>query len=153
MGNLSHPSVMWWGRITILGLGVPMRRPLDPLATPLASKLSEVDLVEDWAWWLVEHVKVNTETAWTYCSTMNKWHERACGVGLAGGMSLQRVKGMLDGWQRLQRTPVMRRIRHGVRPRMRLDPRWCTSGRPPNQCEGSSRPNQTTIGTSLGSSR
>ena len=105
-GNLNHTAVQSWGRFTITGLGVPMRRPLDPIASSLESKLCEVDLVEAWAWWLVQHVGVNTETAWQYVGVANAFHERSYGVGFAGGMSLHRVKGMLDGWQRLQNTPV-----------------------------------------------
>lgn len=116
-GNHAHAAVRHWGRFTVLGLRVPMRRPLDPLVASLDRKLSEVDLVDAYAWWLVEHVGVNTETAWGYVCTVNAWHDRAYGVGLAGNFSLQRVKGMLDGYQRLQRAPVVRRLRYGVRPR------------------------------------
>ena len=116
-GNTGHSAVQSWGRFTCFGMGVSMVRPLDPLASSLERRLSEVDLVECWAWWLVKHQLVNTETAWSYVSTVNAWHERACGVKLAGGMPLTRVKGMLDGLQNLLQRPVSRRLRVGVRPR------------------------------------
>lgn len=115
--NSTHSAVTSWGRFTILGLRCAMRRPLDPLATSLERKLREVDLVEAWAWWLVVHVGVNTETAWSYVGVVNAWHERAYGVRLAGGLSLARVHSMLDGLQRLSGAPVVRRRRIGVRPR------------------------------------
>lgn len=121
MGNTSHSAVQSWGRFTIRGLGIPMRRPLDPIASSLERKLCEVDLVEAWAWWLVQHVGVNSESAWQYVCVVNAWHDRAFGVGLAGNLSLARVKGMLGGWQRLQGSPIVRRVRHGVRPRMLRD--------------------------------
>ena len=120
-GNSSHTAVQSWGRFTVYGLGVPMRRPLDPLASSLERKLSEVDLVEAWAWWLVQHVGVNSETAWQYVCVANAWHHRAFGVHFAGNLPLDRVRGMLDGWQRLQGSPIVRRVRHGVRPRMLRD--------------------------------
>ena len=44
-GNASRTAVQSWERFTMIGLRVPMRRPLDPLTTSLDTKLSEVDLV------------------------------------------------------------------------------------------------------------
>ena len=82
-GNSTHPAVQHWGRFTIIGLQVRMQRPLDPMITPLERKLEEVALVDAFAWWLVTQVGVNTETAWSYVCTVNAWHERNCGVGLA----------------------------------------------------------------------
>ena len=70
-------------------------------------------MVEAWAWWLVQHVGVNIETAWQYVGVANSHHERCFGVPFAGGMSLDRVRGMLGGWQRLQRAPIVRRMRYG----------------------------------------
>lgn len=116
-GNAQHTAVNHWSRFTTLGLRVSMRRVLDPIASSLDAKLSEVDLMDAFAWWLVEHVKVNSETAWSYICVANSWHERAYGVGFAGGLSLSRVKDMLTGWQRLQGRPVTHRVRYGVRPR------------------------------------
>ena len=98
------------------GLGVPMLRPLDPLSSSLARKLSEVDLVEAWAYWNVAQVGVNTETAWQYVGVANAWHERVSGVRLAAGMPLTRVHNMLQGMQTLTGSPVLRRKRVGVRP-------------------------------------
>ena len=115
-GNCGHTAVQSWGRFAIQGLGVPMVRPLDPLASSLAQKLAEVDLVESWAWWNVTQVGVSTETAWQYVGVMNAWHERATGVRIAGGMLLTRVRSMLDGLQTLSGRPVTRRRRVGVRP-------------------------------------
>ena len=120
-GNSSHTAVISWTRFTVLGLGISSRRPLDPIASSLYQKLCEVDVVEAWAWWLVQHVGVNIETAWQYVGVANSHHERSFGVPFAGGMSLDRVRGMLDGWQRLRRTPVVRRMRFGVRPRLLRD--------------------------------
>ena len=120
-GNAGHTAVRHWGRFTVLGLHVNMRRTLDPMTTSLERKLQEVDLVDAFAWWLVQHVGVNSETAWSYVCTVNAWHDRSFGIGLAGGMSLQRVKGMIEGWQRLQGAPVARRVRYGVRPRRLRD--------------------------------
>ena len=120
-GNSSHTAVISWTRFTVLGLGISSRRPLDPIASSLDQKLCEVDVVEAWAWWLVQHVGVNIETAWQYVGVANSHHERSFGVPFAGGMSLDRVRGMLDGWQRLRRTPVVRRMRIGVRPRLLRD--------------------------------
>ena len=114
-GNVHHTANQHWGRFC-LALRIAMRRPLDPLTTPLARKLAEVDLVDAFAWWLVAHVRCNTETAWGYVCVVNSTHDRACGVGLAGNFPLARVKSMLSGYQRLQRSPVMRRLRYGVRP-------------------------------------
>ena len=115
-GNNSHTAVQHWGRFTVLGLKVPMVRPLDPMVTPLATKLGEVDLVEAYAWWLVTHVGTNTETAWNYVTVVNAWHHRASGVYLAANHPLLRVQKMLDGMQRLTGAPVPRRKRIGVRP-------------------------------------
>ena len=115
-GNLTHSAVQHWSRFTILALKLPMLRPLDPMTTSLAVKLGEVDLVEMYAWWLVTQVGVNTETAWSYVSTVNAWHHRATGVYLAANNPLIRVKHMLDGLQRLSGEPVPRRKRIGVRP-------------------------------------
>ena len=55
-GNSSHTAVISWTRFTVLGLGISSRRPLDPIASSLDQKLCEVDVVEAWAWWLVQHV-------------------------------------------------------------------------------------------------
>ena len=115
-GNSTHPAVQHWGRFTIIGLQVRMQRPLDPMITPLERKLEEVDLVDAFAWWLVTQVGVNTETAWSYVCTVNAWHDRICGVGLAAGFPLDRVHGMLQGLQRLSGQPIARRRRIGVRP-------------------------------------
>lgn len=116
-GNSSHTAVQSWGRFTLQGLGVPMLRPLDPLSSSLARKLSEVDLVEAWAYWNVAQVGVNTETAWQYVGVANAWHERVSGVRLAAGMPLTRVHNMLQGMQTLTGSPVLRRKRVGVRPK------------------------------------
>ena len=91
-GGTSHSSVQSWGRFVIFGLKLPcMLRPLDPMATPLRVKLSEVDIVEAWAYWLVKHGNCNTETAWSYVLYMNAWHRRSCGVGIAGDFTLRKV--------------------------------------------------------------
>ena len=116
-GNDSHTAVQSYIRFTLRGLGVPCRRPLDPVSTPLERKLSEVDLLEAWAWWLVSQVGVNTETAWTYVCVANAWHDRCFGVAFAGGLSLQRIKNMLEGMQVLTGRPVIRRKRIGLRPK------------------------------------
>ena len=115
-GNTSHTAVQSYLRFTLVGLRISARRALDPTATPLERKLQEVDLIDAWAWWLVSQVGVNTETAWSYVCVANAWHERHFGVGFAAGLSLQRVKGMLDGMQQLSGRPVARRRRIGVRP-------------------------------------
>jgi hypothetical protein len=115
-GNSTHTAVQRWGAFTVVALRVAMLRPLDPLRTTLERKLQEVDFVEAYAWWLVTQTNVNTESAWSYVCTVNAWHDRATGVGLAGGMSLGRVKRMLDGMQRLTGSPIARLRRVGVRP-------------------------------------
>ena len=116
-GNDTHSAVNHWRRFTILGLKVDCRRVIDPMSAPLERKLSEVDVVEAFAWWLVTHVRTNTETAWSYVGVVNAWHERRYHVGLAGGMALLRVQKMLQGMQRLTGQPILRRKRIGVRPR------------------------------------
>ena len=115
-GNNSHTAVQHWGRFTVQGLKLSMLRPLDPMTTSLPIKLGEVDIVEAFAWWLVTHVGVNTETAWSYAMVVNAWHHRATGVYLAANHPLVRVQKMLDGMQRLTGAPVPRRKRIGVRP-------------------------------------
>lgn len=115
-GNNSHTAVQHWGRFTVQGLKLSMLRPLDPMTTSLPIKLGEVDIVEAFAWWLVTHVGVNTETAWSYAMVVNAWHHRATGVYLAANHPLVRVQKMLDGLQRLTGAPVPRRKRIGVRP-------------------------------------
>ena len=120
-GNFSHSAWSSWGRFTVLALNIPHRRVLDPLITPLERKLEEVDLVEAWAWWLCSQVGVNTETAWSYVCVANACHDRAFGVGFAGGMPLTRVRKMLDGYQRNLGLPITRRQRFGVRPRQLRD--------------------------------
>ena len=111
--RIAISAVQHWGRFTVIALRIAMRRPLDPLTTSLERKLCEVDLVDAFAWWLVEHVGVNTETAWSYVCVVNAWHDRAYGVGLAGNFPLQRVKSMLSGYQRLLQSPIARRLRYG----------------------------------------
>ena len=116
VGNNTHSAVQHWGRLLVMGLKIPMLRPLDSMTTPLARKLAEVDLVEMYAWWLVTQLGTcNTETAWNYVSIVNAWHFRATGTYLAAGMDLQRVKNMLSGLQRLTGQPVPRKRRIGVR--------------------------------------
>ena len=53
---------------------------------------------------------------WHRRCVANSWHERAFGVGFAGGMSLSRIRNMLHGQQRLIGKPIARRKRWGVRP-------------------------------------
>lgn len=115
-GNISHAGWQSYCRFMALALGLPIRRVLDPLSTPLERKFREVDLIESWAWWLVTQVGVNTETAWTYVCAANACHERLYMVGFAGGMSLRRIRGTLNGYQRLLGHPILRRRRIGVRP-------------------------------------
>jgi len=86
------------------------------MSTPLQVKLGEIDLVESYAWWLVEQVGVNTESAWEYVGTVNAWHQRFCGIGLAAGFTMKKVQSFLHGYQRLQGEPIKRRKRIGVRP-------------------------------------
>ena len=116
-GNDSHTAVQSYLNFTINGLRIPGRRPLDPVSTPLERKLAEVDLIDAWAWWLVTQQGVNTETAWSYVTVANAWHDRSYGVGFAGGLSLVRVHKMLHGLQTLSGGPIVRRRRIGVRPR------------------------------------
>jgi len=115
-GNTSHPAVQHYCRFMSLGLNTEICRVLDPLSTPLERKLEEVDLIECFAWWLVTQVGVNTESAWTYVTTVNAWHNRWFHVPLAGGMPLTRIHGFLQGHQRLLGHPIARRRRIGVRP-------------------------------------
>jgi hypothetical protein len=115
-GNQSHTAVQSWMRFTLLGLRIECRRPLDVTA-PLAEKLSEIDVIEAWAWWLVTQVGVSHETAKDYMHVVNAWHERYVGVALAGGMPLRRVSKMLDGLARVSGVPPPRRLRIGVRPK------------------------------------
>jgi hypothetical protein len=138
-GNTGHTAVQSWCRFTELGLNLSCRRVLDPLVTPLEVKLSEVDLVEAWGWWLFTQVGVNSETAWGYICTANAWHDRYFGVAFAGGMDLARVHKMLQGLQRLTGRPVTRRKRIGVRPvhlRAGIDARFrpASSPRDANVC-------------------
>ena len=115
-GNTSHPAVQHYCRFMSLGLNASIRRVLDPLTTPLERKLQEVDLIECFAWWLHTQVGVNTETAWSYVTVVNAWHDRWFHVPLAAGMPLARVRKMLESLQVLSGQPVARRRRIGVRP-------------------------------------
>ena len=115
-GNATHTAVKHWIRFTVLALKINCLRPLDAVTTTLATKLAEVDLVEAFAWWLVKHVRCNTESGWSYTTTVNSWHHRSTGVHLAAGFPLIRVKNMLDGMQRLTGAPIPRLRRVGVRP-------------------------------------
>ena len=116
-GNSSHPAVQHYCRFMSLGLNTSIRRVLDPLMTSLERKLQEVDLIECFAWWLHTQVGVNTETAWSYVTVVNAWHDRWFHVPLAAGMPLSRVHKMLQAQQTLLGQPVTRRRRIGVRPK------------------------------------
>ena len=114
-GGGTHTAVNHWKRLLGLALGIDVLRPVDPRA-PLQVLLSEVDVVECYAWWLVTQVRVNHETARNYVSVVNAWHHRQCHVNLAGGFSLGRVHEMLRGLARLKGVPPVRLVRLGIRP-------------------------------------
>ena len=113
-GGGDSTAVGHWKNL-LTALRWPILRPIHP-HSPLAIILAEIDVVELFAWWLVEHVKVNHETARSYVGTVNAWHRRTCHVELAGGHSLQRVWDMLSGYARLGGVPPPRIRRVGVRP-------------------------------------
>ena len=114
-GGGTHAAVNHWKRLLGVGLRIDVVRPIDPLS-PLGVVLSEVDVVECYAWWLVTQVGVNHETAKGYVQTVNAWHRRTCHVDLAGGFSLQRVYDMLNGLARQRGAPIARLTRLGARP-------------------------------------
>ena len=98
-----------------IGLRINVLRPIHP-NSPLAAILSEIDVVDCYAWWLVTQVGVNHETAKGYVQTVNAWHRRQTHVDLAGGHSLKRVYEMLEGLARKKGIPPPRIKRVGVRP-------------------------------------
>ena len=100
-GGVTHAAWNHWVRLVTFSFGLSVKRVVDPMA-PLAVKLSEVDLVDIYAWWLVNEVGVTPETAKGYVGVVNAAHDRAYGIGLAGGYPLTRVMSMLDGVARLQ---------------------------------------------------
>jgi hypothetical protein len=115
-GGGTHTAVNHWKRLLTVGLRIPVLRPIDP-NSPLHVILSEVDVVDCYAWWLIKHLGVNHETAKGYVSTVNAWHRRTTHVPLAGGFSLRRVMDTCDGMARLKGVPPPRIERVGVRPR------------------------------------
>jgi hypothetical protein len=50
-GGGTHAAVNHWKRLLGVGLRIDVVRPIDPLS-PLGVVLSEVDVVECYAWWL-----------------------------------------------------------------------------------------------------
>lgn len=114
-GARTHSSVSHWIRL-LTCLRLTPFRPLDPMS-PLSAKLSELDVCDLYAWWLVQHQRVNHETAKGYLGIVNAWHDRETGIGLAAGMKLTRVYRMLDGYARASGVPPARIQRLGVRPR------------------------------------
>lgn len=115
-GARTHTAVLHWVRLLQGSLGFSPFRPIDPVA-PLREKLSEMEVADLYAWWLVAHQRVNHETAKGYVGIVNKWHERETGIALAGGISLRRTYDMLDGYARDVGVPPARLERLGVRPR------------------------------------
>jgi hypothetical protein len=85
--------------------------------SPWTQRMTEINIVESWAWWLVTQVGVTPATAKDYMHTVNAWHERFVGYGLGAGLPLSRVSKMLDGLARLQGVPPPKRFRIGVRPK------------------------------------
>ena len=116
-GNTNSTAVRSWGRFTTYGLRTHMIRTEVRPDSPWLQRMTEVDIVEAWAWWLVTQVGVSTSTAKDYMHTANAWHERFVGYGLGAGLPLTRVNKMLDGLARLQGAPPPKRLRIGVRPR------------------------------------
>ena len=114
-GGGNSTAVRHWKNLLGVGFRMNVLRPIHP-NSPLSVILSEIDVVECYAWWLVTQVGVNHETAKSYISTVNAWHRRSCHVDLAGGHPLKRIYEMLEGLARQRGVPPPRIKRVGVRP-------------------------------------
>ena len=115
-GGSTHAAVAHWIRLILGSLGLNPIRPVDPIS-PLRLKLCELDLLHLYGWWCVAHLGVSYETAKGYVGTVDSWHRRYQGVGLAGDMGTSAVYRMLDGYARDVGVPPERIKRLGVRPR------------------------------------
>ena len=115
-GGGNSTAVRHWKSLLGIAFRISVLRPIHPQSS-LSTILSELDVVECYAWWLVTQVGVNHETAKSYVQTVNAWHRRHCHVDLAGGHSLKRIYEMLEGLARLRGTPPPRIKRVGVRPK------------------------------------
>jgi hypothetical protein len=86
--------------------------------SPLAQRLGEEELVMRFVWWLVTQIGVSPETASEYASTVNAWHRRWTGIGLAGGLPLHRVPQVVKGLRDMLGPKPPKRDRRGVRPQL-----------------------------------
>ena len=132
-GGSNHPAVArfidFMGRIKQSAVRV-----LDPNA-PIAARLAEEELVMRFAWWLVSECNVASRTALQYVSTVQGWHKRWHGVGLAGNLHFNRVPEVISGLAFTH--PFAGRsklVRYGVRPQwLRLAIDRCLGGTDPDQ--------------------
>ena len=115
-GNETHTAVTSWKAFTKT-LFLPCLRPLDPVTTPLSTKLEEVDLVRAYAWWRVTQCGTSPPTVRQYVGIINAWHERVTGVYLAASMPFHSVFTMLQGLEVLEGRPPPKKDRVGCRPR------------------------------------
>ena len=114
-GAANTAAVKFWAKFNKFGLGAEAARVLDVTA-PLQSKLEEELIVMEYACWLVKVRGVSPETARKYVSTVQAWHARRFGVGLAGGLKLARLPAMLRGMENAEGGKRPRRRRRGVTP-------------------------------------
>ena len=83
-----------------------------------AERLDEEYLVMRYAAWLVVERGVQPKTAEGYVSTVQAWHARRFGCRLAGGMQLNRVKGLIKGMVASQGGTKPKKKRLGFKPRV-----------------------------------
>lgn len=106
-----------WIRFNHFGFNQNEIRALDPAITPLATKMKEEWHCLKFCEWLCSQIGVSSETAFDYMSRVNAWHTRTCGIGLAAGMDMKRIKQLIKG---LARSEVAKEKpkRIGVRPQL-----------------------------------
>jgi hypothetical protein len=116
-GASTSTPVNHWVKFNVRGLHQAAIRILDP-NSPLAQRLGEEELVMRFVWWLVTQIGVSPETASEYASTVNAWHRRWTGIGLAGGLPLHRVPQVVKGLRDMLGPKPPKRDRRGVRPQL-----------------------------------
>ena len=116
-GASGSTPVRHWVKFNVRGLHQAAVRILDP-NSPLAARLGEEELVMRFVWWLVTQLGVSPETAAEYASTVNAWHRRWTGVGLAGDLPMHRVPQVVKGLRDMLGPKPPRKERHGVRPQL-----------------------------------
>ena len=117
-GKLST-GVRWWCKFCVYGRNVSPIRVVDE-SSPRADKLADEQLLMDFVVWLVacrpSGRPIKVKTAMKYVSEVQGWASRLSvgGGRVGGGLSLDRLKGLATGMERLIGESV-RTPRFGVR--------------------------------------